>query len=109
MGWIRRLVLFSFGATMAAWFTVLAPLGWLLAATWTFGEQRTSIPATVLQVSDYIRSRGCDQRGVVAFEGRVSSICFEGPGAVPLRANQTVLLGGKQSAFGFLVGHLTVP
>lgn len=106
VGRIRRLVLLTFGAAMAAFLSVLAPLGWLLAATWMFGEARTAIPATVLQASDYSRNRYCDQSGVLAIEGRVSSMCFEGPGAVPLLAGQTVLLGGKQSAFGLLVRHI---
>ena len=109
VGRIRRLGLFCFGAAMAAGLSVLAPLGWLLAATWMFGAPRTAIPATVLQVGEYHRSRNCDQSGVLAFEGRVSSMCFEGPGAIPLRANQGVLLGGRQSPVGFLVRHITMP
>lgn len=108
-GRMRRLSLFSFGAAMAAGITVLAPFGWLLAATQTLGDTRTSVPARVLLVSDFHRGRGCDQSGVLAFEGRVASICAEGRGKLPLRANQSVLLSGKQSAFGFLVADVSAP
>ena len=92
---------------MAASITVFAPFGWLLAATWMLGEPQTSMPATVLRVSDYNPGRGCDQSGVLAFEDRGASICLEGRGVLPFRAGQSVLLSGMQSVFGFLARDIT--
>lgn len=106
---VLRLFLFSFGAAIAASITVFAPFGWLLAATWMLGEPQTSMPATLLRVSVYNPGRGCDQSGVLAFADRIASICLEGRAVLPLRASQTVLLSGKQSAFGLLVRDITTP
>lgn len=101
----RRLLLYACGAAMVAFICVLAPIGWLMAATWEFGATRTSIPATVLHAGDYHRGRGCNQDGVLAWEGHTASICLQGLAPLPVRDSQIVLVSETQSAVGLLIQH----
>lgn len=104
IGRLRRLLLYCFGAAMMAGMCALAPLGWVMAATWAFGATRTSIPATVLHAGDYHRGlKGCNQGGVLAWEGYTASMCLQGLGPLPLRDNQTLPVSVTQSAFGLLI------
>lgn len=108
IGRLRRLVLYSFGAAMATLMCALAPVGWLLAATWAFGETRASIPAAVLHAGDYHRGRGCNQEGVIGWEGQTASLCLQGLAPLPLRDRQIVPVRVTQSAFGLLIRHDSV-
>lgn len=108
IGRVRRVLLYCAGAAMMAGMCVMAPVGWFLAATWAFGETRTAIPATVLHAGDYHRGRGCNQEGVIGWEGQTASLCLQGLAPLPLRDRQIVPVRVTQSAIGLLIRHDSV-
>ncbi len=106
--WVRWLIMIPTMSIVMAGTVVIAPLGWIAAATWAVGGEKTGVPAIVLFVEPYRASaKSCDQHGTLALESFSARICFEGRAELPLQANQAVLVSGHQSAFGFFIKSMS--
>jgi hypothetical protein len=107
--WVRWIFMFPAMVLLASAMVVVAPIGWIAAATWAFGEERSDINAIVVSV-ETARStgKGCKQRATLKIFSTTHAVCVRDhfQGAPPL-AGQTILVRGRESHFGFLVQQIT--
>lgn len=108
--WVRSIFLFPLLVMFAAAIPVVAPIGWVTAATWVSGVERSDIDAIVVAVeSPRSQVKGCPQRATLRIFSITHSVCVKDYfQANPPYTGQAVLVGGKESHFGFLIQHVTL-
>jgi hypothetical protein len=107
--WVRSIFLFPLVVLLAAATLVVAPVGWVSAATWVAGVERSDIDAIVVSIEVPLSQRkGCRQHATLSIFSITHSVCvgdyFQGE---PPHAAQAVLVGGQESHFGFLIQRIT--
>ena len=106
--WVRWLLMYPVTVALATATLVIAPLGWIAALTWAAGVDTQPTIGRLVSVEQYRASvKGCDQRGKVALQEYVASICLEGISALPAKGNLPVLVVGRQSSLGLLILGIT--
>jgi hypothetical protein len=103
---IRRFVMWPLSVTLAAGALVVAPLGWLGALAWAFGEPQPALAATVSAVEDYRASRkGCKQHMTLNIAARKVSVClakhYHGPAPLP---GQRLSVATDAVSYGYIIG-----
>ena len=110
--WVRRLVMFPLTVMFLSGIVVIAPRGWLTFAVWLNGEERTQVPATVIDVEPFRRSaKGCDQyvKLKLNIDSTAAQICLENHfTGNSIQVGQTALLTGRASSIGFIVNLIEV-
>jgi len=106
--WVRWLFLNPLITVIAAGAIVVAPRGWLVAGTWAFGIPQAPLVAKVISVEQFSARKGCDQRATLNLLSVQVTICLaDHYVGAPLRTDQEVLVSGKASLTGFLIGDFT--
>lgn len=106
--WVRRLFMYPLAIALFAGMVVVAPLGWLAAASWAFGNESNLVPARVVSVEEYRPRRGCNQRATLSILSTEATVCLaDHYSGLPLKAYQEVAVNGRVISFGFFIGHIT--
>lgn len=106
--WFRWLFMYPLTVALLAGMVVVAPLGWLAAAVWAFGNESASVPARVLSVEEYRSRKGCDQHATLSILSTEATICLaDHYTGMALKANQEVAVSGQALSFGFFIGQIT--
>jgi hypothetical protein len=106
---LRRLVMWPLSVTFCAGALVVAPLGWLGAFAWAFGEPQLPLAATVSAVEDYRASRkGCRQHMTLDIDARKVTVClakhYQGPAPLP---GQRLSVASDAVSYGYIIGTVT--
>lgn len=107
--WVRSIFLLPLVVLSATAMLVVAPIGWVTAATWVSGEERSDIDAIVVAIeAPRSQVKGCRQHATLSIFSITHSVCVKDYfQAQPPHTGQTVLVSGKESHLGFLVQHIS--
>lgn len=107
--WVRWIIMLPLAVSFASAALIAAPVGWIAAATWALGEQRSDIKSVVVSV-EAARStgKGCKQRATLIIYSVTHTVCVGDhfDGATPL-AGQAVLVHGRESYAGLFIQQIT--
>lgn len=103
--WVRWLFVHPLMIAITAGAIAVAPRGWLAAGTWAFGMPQAPLVARVISIEQFSVRKGCNQRTTLSLLSVKATICladhYVGP---PLTTDQEVLVSGKATFTGFLIG-----